>query len=160
MLLRLIGLGTLVLLLAAVTVQNMTPITLVVLGAPSRSLPLSFWLIAALILGSMTSIGLAVLLQTAGLLGRRDAKRSMQAAVPGGKKPRRFLTLSMPKFSMPSRSGGSTHESWDDDEAWDGVDQPQPDPSRSAYRDPRRDKVVDAEFRVIKPPTRNLDDEK
>ncbi len=156
MLLRLIGLGTLVLLLAAVTVQNMTPITLVVLGAPSRSLPLSFWLLAALILGSMTSIGLAVLLQTAGLLGRRDAKRSMQNQ--GAKNPRRFPKFAMPKFSMPPRSGRSATEEWDDDQAWDVVDQPQPDPSRSAYRDPRRDKVVDAEFRVIKPPTRSLDE--
>jgi uncharacterized integral membrane protein len=155
MVLRLAFLGGLVALLAALTVQNMTPITLVVLGAPARSLPLSFWLLVALLLGSMTSIGLAVLLQTAGLLGRHEERRSNR---PPNQK--RKFGFKLPKFSMPSTSGRpSRSEDWDD-EPWDSqeVDQPRPAPQRQAS-DPRRDKVVDAEFRVITPPSRKLEDE-
>jgi uncharacterized integral membrane protein len=155
MVLRLLFLGGLVALLVALTVQNMTPTTLVVLGTPARSLPLSFWLLVALILGSMTSIGLAVLLQTAGLLGRHEERRSKR---PPNQK-RRF-GFKLPKFSMPSSSGRSgPSEDWDD-QPWDAqaVDQPRPAAGRQA-RDPRRENVVDAEFRVITPPSRTLEDE-
>jgi uncharacterized integral membrane protein len=155
MVLRLLFLGGLVALLVAVTVQNMTPITLVVLGSPARSLPLSFWLLVALVLGSMTSIGLAVLLQTAGLLGRHEERRSKQPPNPKGK-----FGFKLPKFSMPSTSGRSSRsEDWDD-EPWDAqeVDQPRPASGRQV-RDPRRENVVDAEFRVITPPNRKLEDE-
>jgi uncharacterized integral membrane protein len=155
MVLRLAFLGGLVALLVALTVQNMTPITLVVLGAPARSLPLSFWLLVALLLGSMTSIGLAVLLQTAGLLGRHEERRSTR---PPNQK--RTFGFKLPKFSMPSTSGRSRpSEDWDD-QPWDSqeVDQPRPAPGRQA-RDPRRENVVDAEFRVITPPNRKLEDE-
>jgi uncharacterized integral membrane protein len=154
MVLRLAFLGGLVALLVALTVQNMAPITLVLLGAPARSLPLSFWLLVALLLGSMTSIGLAVLLQTAGLLGRHEERRSNRPPQP----TKRPFGFKLPKFSMPSRSG-SQGEDWDD-EPWDSqaVDQPRPAPQRQV-RDPRRDKVVDAEFRVITPPSRSLEDE-
>lgn len=154
MVLRLLFLGGLVALLVALTVQNMTPMTLVLLGAPTRSLPLSFWLLVALMLGSMTSIGLAVLLQTAGLLGRREERRSSQSP-----RPRKgFPGLKLPKFSLPKAAGRSGRgENWEDD-SWDEpeVDQPRPAPERS---DPRREKVVDAEFRVITPPSRKLEDE-
>jgi uncharacterized integral membrane protein len=155
MVLRLLFLGGLVALLVALTVQNMTPIALVVLGSPARSLPLSFWLLVALVLGSMTSIGLAVLLQTAGLLGRHEERRSTR---PPNQK--RKFGFKLPKFSMPSTSGRSSRSQDWDDEAWDSqeVDQPRPAPGRQA-RDPRREKVVDAEFRVITPPSRKLEDE-
>jgi uncharacterized integral membrane protein len=155
MVLRLLFLGGLVALLVALTVQNMTPITLVVLGAPARSLPLSFWLLVALLLGSMTSIGLAVLLQTAGLLGRHEERRSKRPPNQKGK-----FGFKLPKFSMPSTSGRSgASEDWDD-EPWDAqeVDQPRPASGRQA-RDPRRENVVDAEFRVITPPNRKLEDD-
>ncbi|NJM47124.1 MAG: hypothetical protein HC860_13970 [Alkalinema sp. RU_4_3] len=155
MVLRLAFLGGLVALLVALTVQNMTPITLVVLGSPARSLPLSFWLLVALLLGSMTSIGLAVLLQTAGLLGRHEERRSKRS--PNQK--RRF-GFKWPKFSMPSTSGRSNRGAEWDDEPWDSqeVDQPRPAPQREV-RDPRREKVVDAEFRVITPPSRKLEED-
>ena len=115
--------------------QNLTPLVPVVfLGTPLPELPLSLWILGAFGLGIGISVGVGLLLHWA----RRSKPTTRNLA-------------------------GETAEPWDDghwqdratkqdsaDEDWTGRPLNPPQPPK---------KVVDAEFRVITPPMRNLDDE-
>ncbi len=135
--------------LAAIAVQNPNLVALTVLGQPTISLPLWSWLLSALSLGALTSIFLTGLIQWTAFWSRRHERKVMRSVGSSGSGP------------ADSRSWGSTFGR-----------NPAPTPSptdtampksgsqRSAYQPPAPPKeVVDADFRVIRPPSRNLEDE-
>jgi hypothetical protein len=139
--------------IAAIAVQNMGLIHLVILGQKTISLPIAFWLIGALALGGMTSIFLTGLIEWTSFWSRRQERRYYRdnapkaSAQPGATKPR---------WNPFARS--SSRQS-DDDDIWDEP-QPRPAAKESGFRPPPPPKeVVDADFRVIRPPSRNLEDE-
>ena len=133
--LRLLPLVLLLLLALLFLWQNLTPwIAVVFLGTQLVELPLSLWILGAFGLGIGISVGFGLLLHWA-----RHVKSGTRNLV------------------------GETAEPWDDtnwrdratkqnstDEDWTGRPLNPPQPPK---------KVVDAEFRVITPPMRNLDDE-
>jgi uncharacterized integral membrane protein len=133
--LRFLFLALLLLVSGGFLWQNLTPVvSLVLLGIKLPELPLAFWIVGAFGLGFLISVVFSVLMHW------RSGKRKRNAA-------------------------GETIEPWDDehweardraakkagnDEDW--IDRPltQPQPPK---------KIVDAPFRVITPPLRNLDEE-
>lgn len=150
--------------------QNLSPsVPLVFLGAPLGSLPLSLWLVLALALGAGTTLLLSVLVQWAG------PRSSQPPQAPVGDRFRdRFRDSWFERFTRRSQVAKTpTQEVWDDDD-WGSssrddrrddwgdeprVDRTQASPSDPTIRQPVRQEIVDAEFRVIVPPSRNLDDD-
>jgi uncharacterized integral membrane protein len=131
--------------LAAIAVQNTTLVSLVILGQKTISLPLWSWLLGALGLGALTSIFLGGLIQWTAFWSRRQERqviRSVGASEPTDSR------------GWGSRFGRNT------DTVAPQAPAPQPGSQRSAYQPPAPPKaVVDADFRVIRPPSRNLEDE-
>ncbi|MBF2001143.1 MAG: hypothetical protein IGS38_10535 [Synechococcales cyanobacterium M58_A2018_015] len=76
--------GVLLLLLAAglvlFAVQNLSPITLVVLGAPTLALPLSVWILGAMAAGALTTVLIAALAGGSRPAARRETARADFAA--------------------------------------------------------------------------------
>ena len=142
--------------LSAIAAQNMTLIQLVILGQNTISLPIAFWLLGAMALGGLTSLLLIGLIEWAAYWSRRQVHRSYREATPV-KSPVRPAVK--PKRWNPfGRSDDRSGE--DDDFAENRVNQPQPAAQPSAFRPPAPPKeVVDADFRVIRPPSRRLEDD-
>jgi uncharacterized integral membrane protein len=60
--------------------QNRTTVTLVFLGAPTQALPLAVWILGAIALGTLTSVGFMLLLQLSKWLGQRGSQpRNLRA---------------------------------------------------------------------------------
>jgi uncharacterized integral membrane protein len=132
--LRLLFLALLLVVAGVFLWQNLTPVvSLVLLGTKLPELPLAFWIVAAFGLGFLISVVFAVLMHW------RSGKRNRNAA-------------------------GETIEPWDD-ENWAARDRAAKKASDDDWGDrpltqPQPPtKVVDAPFRVITPPMRNLDEE-
>jgi hypothetical protein len=140
--------------LSAVATQNMTLIRLVILGQNTLPLPIAFWLLGAMALGGMTSLLLIGLIEWAAYWSRRQVHRSYREATP--------VRSAAPPTVSPKRWNPFGRSTEDDDPAENRVDQPQPQPAArpSAFRPPAPPKeVVDADFRVIRPPSRRLEDD-
>jgi uncharacterized integral membrane protein len=133
--------------LAAIAVQNTTLVSLVILGQNTISLPLWSWLLGALGLGAMTSIFLGGLIQWTAFWSRRQERQVIRSVGSSG--------------PADSRGWGSRFGRNADTAAPKApTAAPQPGSQRSAYQPPAPPKeVVDADFRVIRPPSRNLEDE-
>ncbi|OUC12255.1 MAG: hypothetical protein B0A82_23345 [Alkalinema sp. CACIAM 70d] len=163
--LRLISLLGLTLGLGIFIWQNVTTsLPLVFFGVALGPLPLALWLLLGLLLGTTTTFAITALLKlsTTSLKFPRWGQRSNDR--PRDRQPGRNT----------SRDRSNDRETWDDDwgtetplvedwdEDWDNgpvVDRPQPDREPQPRQPVRRD-VVDAEFRVIVPPSRNLEDDR
>ena len=116
--------------------QNLEPtVALVFLGVALPSLPIALWLVLALGIGMTVSLTFLVLLS----VGRRGrAKSGIAGAVSEA-----WDDEAWEQQAVDDRT--TNNETWDDD-AWDGKPQPTKAPD------------IDAEFRVITPPMRSLDD--
>jgi hypothetical protein len=169
--------------LGLVAFQNQQPLVLTFLGTKTIALPLSFWLIAALLLGGTTTALFSWLL---------NFHRGSDDPSPPARTPQRspnevsnplqalkFQGIKFPRFSWLKRSRaayGSSDDAaaWDDDDwgdrsvrtrskrhpDWDAADPINPPRSAPPNQRPRQaDSVVDAEFRVIVPPSRNLEED-
>lgn len=135
----------------AFAVQNTTLLPLVILGQRTISLPLWAWLAGALGLGVFTSIFLNGLIQWTAFWSRRHERKVMRS-VPSNSRN----TPSNQGWGNPfgRKSAPAATPSSDD------VASPRPAGGRSADQPPAPPKeVVDADFRVIRPPFRNLEDE-
>jgi hypothetical protein len=138
--------------LSAIAAQNMTLMRLVVLGQNTISLPIAFWLLGAMALGGLTSLLLAGLIEWAAFWSRRQVHRSYREATP--------VRSSAKPATPPKRWNPFGRSGEDDEPAENRVDQPQPAARSSAFRPPAPPKeVVDADFRVIRPPSRRLEDD-
>jgi hypothetical protein len=138
--------------LVAIAAQNTDLITLTVLGQKTIALPLWAWLAGAIGLGGMTSIFLTGLIEWTAFWSRRTERKSVQSAAPTAAKP------SKPRWNP--FGGGSEDDAWDEAPAGQGPQAAANTGQRSGYRSPAPPKeVVDADFRVIRPPSRQLDDE-
>jgi hypothetical protein len=140
--------------ISAIAVQNMGLIHLVILGQKTISLPISFWLIGALALGGMTSIFLTGLIEWTSFWSRRQERRYYRDTAP------KRTPAAPPSAAKPRWNPFARQPSTDtDDDIWDDS-QPRPSAQPSGFRPPAPPReVVDADFRVIRPPNRNLDDE-
>ncbi|MEB3294862.1 MAG: LapA family protein [Synechococcales bacterium] len=160
--------------------QNQQPLVLTFLGAKTMALPLSLWLILALFLGAATTVVLSWLLAFyAGSSPQQSAPRTVRRSSLRGSRSWKKLKFPRWDWLQPAPSSAEEGAAWDDDDwgeepdrsrasrrqAWDpdmDIAQPPVDHPRPANPVPRprqADSVVDAEFRVIVPPSRNLDDE-
>ena len=120
--------------------QNLEPtVALVFLGVVLPNLPLALWLVLALGIGMTVSLTFLVLLS----VGRRRAKFGIAGAVSEA-----WDDEAWEQQAANDRTTNS--EAWDDD-GWDGKPQPTKAPDVRAPD-------IDAEFRVITPPIRSLDD--
>jgi uncharacterized integral membrane protein len=132
--------------LAAIAVQNTNLVALTILGQKTISLPLWSWLLGALGLGAMTSIFLSGLIQWTAFWSRRHERQVMRSIGASG--------------PADSRGWGSSFGRNPEPTAPNPAAAPKPGSQRSAYQPPAPPKeVVDADFRVIRPPSRNLEDE-
>jgi uncharacterized integral membrane protein len=132
--------------LAAIAVQNTTLVSLVILGQKTISLPLWSWLLGALGLGALTSIFLSGLIQWTAFWSRRQERQVMRSIGSSG--------------PADSRGWSSSFGRNADTTAPNPPASPKAGSQRSAYQPPAPPKeVVDADFRVIRPPSRNLEDE-
>ncbi len=115
--------------------QNLTPLVAVVfLGTPLPELPLSLWILGGFGLGVAISTGIGLLLHWAKRSKPRTRNLAAEAAEPWD--------------DENWRDRATKRDSTDED--WTGRPLTPPQPPK---------KVVNAEFRVITPPMRNLDDE-
>jgi uncharacterized integral membrane protein len=109
--------------LAALTLQNLTPVAIVVLGAKTQALPLSVWVLSAIGVGGLTTLvlsGFSFLSKNAAV--RRVAQRS---------EPARPWSAASRSSEPTSRTGFSASRRSDDWEAapsdtWDDWEPPQP----------------------------------
>jgi uncharacterized integral membrane protein len=133
--------------LAAIAVQNTNLVALTILGQPTISLPLWSWLLGALGLGAMTSIFLSGLIQWTAFWSRRHERKVMRSVGSSGPADSRGWGSSFGRNPEPTPNPTDTAS-------------PKPGSQRSAYQPPAPPKeVVDADFRVIRPPSRSLEDE-
>lgn len=114
--------------------QNLEPtVALVFLGITLPKLPLAIWIVLALGIGVGVSLTLLVLLSV-----RRGAKPGISGAASQAWEDDDWA-------QQPTSDRPVNGEVWDDG-GWSGKPQPIKAPD------------IDAEFRVITPPTRSLDD--
>jgi hypothetical protein len=133
--------------MAAVAVQNMQLLPLVLLGQKTISLPLSAWLLIAMGIGALTSSFLTGVIEWTAFWSRRRERKSFQNS----------QTPVMPNRKWNPFGGSAVEE---EESYTPPINNPQPPTRDSGYRSPKPPReVVDADFRVIKPPTRNLEDE-
>lgn len=126
----------LVVLLGVFLWQNLEPtVALVFLGVALPKLPLTLWIVLALGIGIILSLTFLVLLS----VGRRGrAKSGIAGAVSDA-----WDDEAWEQQAADDQTTNS--EAWDDDE-WSGKPKPTKAPD------------IDAEFRVITPPIRSLDE--
>jgi uncharacterized integral membrane protein len=133
--------------LAALAVQNTVLVSLVILGQQTISLPLWTWLVGALGLGALTNIFLSGLIHWTAFWTRRHERKVMRSVGASGPADSRGWGSSFGRNSEPTVPPTDTAA-------------PKPGSQRSAYQPPAPPKeVVDADFRVIRPPSRSLEDE-
>jgi hypothetical protein len=161
---------------------------LILLGAPTLPLPLGAWVIGALGLGGLTTVALTILMRTSNLLDRRRIRRvagrtKATAGTTAGSAAGTTTgttagsTAKSPFWKIPSRrtaenrsadrtdsrsdSRSDGADEWFADrrsDSWQGPADPNRQSGRTYNVRPESENVVDADFRVIRPPNRNLDD--
>lgn len=159
-------------ILVIFTLSNSTvPMSIVFLGVRSPTMPLSLWILGAIALGIATTIIINFLFG----LTRFAARRSERKTVRQSTKPAGVYTYG--QQSPPSKSEDG--DDWFSDGSDDWGETPRNRPRQEfekrqepttetrsgssysyTYREPTTPPdVVDADYKVIKPPTRNLDEE-
>ncbi len=135
----------------ALAVQNTMLLPLVILGRSTISLPLWAWLAGALVLGGLTSVFLSGVIQWTAFWSRRYERKVIRSIpTSSGAESRRWRN----PFSRRSDTDAPPQH------PHPGPTQPRSAGQHSAYQPPVPPKeVVDADFRVIRPPSRSLEDE-
>jgi uncharacterized integral membrane protein len=151
-----------------------TVLPLILFGAPTPALPLGAWVLGALGLGSLTTVALTMLLRTSNLLDRRRIRRQASRAQAKTGSATGSATGSTaqapaksPFWKIPQRNSAKNNadrsegaDDWfaDRRDNWQGPAEPNRQSGRTYNVRPEAENVVDADFRVIRPPSRNLDD--
>ncbi|PSB19003.1 hypothetical protein C7B65_13390 [Phormidesmis priestleyi ULC007] len=182
-LILLLGIAATLLLFA---LQNWTPsMQLVFLGIRSPAFPLALWVLGAIAAGILTALVIAGLFRLTGFTAQRQVRGRKPASfaqnpanryayqAPKETEPAQTRTAwqaKPPSASVKQDEDGSDWEDdasdWFDDEADDRPKNWEPDTrrrtdyqaeARSDSSTEKPESVVDADFRVIVPPYRNLD---
>lgn len=148
------------------TLQNLAPITLVILGMQTQALPLAIWVVGALLAGGLTSLFLAGLPRSA---AARPGPRSQSGFSTGprptwGNGPTRRTAPreNAAGFSATSESTRRAVDDWEASprEEWDDWEEPKSAPRRTApasrtdIRDTADDDWSNWEGYEDQPPTR------
>ncbi|BAU11270.1 hypothetical protein LEP3755_17630 [Leptolyngbya sp. NIES-3755] len=147
--------------------------SLVFLGVPSPAFPLPIWILGAIALGSATTLVITALFGLARFTARRSERKTV----------RQSTTTNSYAYAEPPREtrSSSNDDDWfggnDDDWGSEPKDKPRRDfetrqeptsgtRSGSTYSytyreapEPKQPDVVDADYRVIRPPVRKLDED-
>lgn len=163
-------------ILVIFTLSNSTvPMSIVFLGIRSPTMPLSLWILGAIALGVATTAAINILFG----LARFTARRSERKTVRQSTKPAGVYTYGQ-QSPQSSRSTSEDADDWFSEGSDDWVDEPRDKP-RQDFESPRQEPasgsrsgstysytyrkpatppdVVDADYTVIKPPTRKLDED-
>jgi uncharacterized integral membrane protein len=144
---------------------------LVFLGVPSPALPLPVWILGAIALGAATTFVITALFGLARMTARRSERKTVRQATP--------TTNSYAYAETPreTRSSSNDDDWFGGDDDWTSepkakrdfeVKQAPTSETRSGstysytYREapePKPPDVVDADYRVIRPPVRKLDED-
>jgi len=147
--------------------------SLVFLGVPSPAFPLPIWILSAIALGSATTLVITALVGLARFTARRSERKTVRQASTTNS----YAYAETPRETRSS----STDDDWfggnDDDWGSEPKDKPKRDfetrqeptsgtRSGSTYSytyreapEPKQPDVVDADYRVIRPPVRKLDED-
>ncbi|MBE9010073.1 hypothetical protein IQ250_07625 [Pseudanabaenaceae cyanobacterium LEGE 13415] len=146
---------------------------LVFLGVPSPALPLPIWILVAIALGAVTTLVITSLFG----LTRFTARRSERKTVRQSTTTNSYAYAETPRETRSSSNDDDWFSGGDDDWGSEPKDQPKRDfearqtptsGTRSGstysytYRDspePKQPDVVDADYRVIRPPVRKMDED-
>jgi uncharacterized integral membrane protein len=155
------------------TLSNSTvPMSIVFLGVRSPTMPLSLWILGAIAFGIATTVVINILFGLARFTARRSERKTTRKTT----QPAGVYTYAQ---QAPRASSSDEADDWFSEGKDDWIDEPRDRPrqefekrqeptseSRSGssysytYRKPvDPPEVVDADYKVIKPPTRNLDEE-
>ncbi len=184
-LLRLILLLGIAILLLLFVLPNWEPsMQLVFLGIRSPAFPLSLWILGAIVAGILTTFVISILFRLTGFTAQRKGRKKARSF---DQSSARTYAYTQTPASEPASQAANTSSDWeedasdwfDDDQSWE--DEPKDrkrahESSQSpasdsrtgssysySYRDPKAprpaapDSVVDADYRVIIPPSRNLE---
>jgi uncharacterized integral membrane protein len=184
-LLRLVLLLGIASLLLLFVLPNWAPsMQLVFFGIRSPAFPLSLWILGAIASGIVTTLVISILFRLTGFTAQRQGRKKGRSFEQSSSRTYSY-TQAPASDSAPQAASKSDREEdasdwFDDDSSWE--DEPanppkdrkrtryessQPPASGSSYsysyRDPKdtrpstSESVVDADYRVIIPPNRNLD---
>lgn len=146
---------------------------LVFLGVPSPALPLPVWILGAIALGAATTFVITALFGLARLTARRSERKTVRQATPTNS----YAYAETPRETRSSSNDDDWFGGDDDDWTSEPKDKPKRDfearqaptsETRSGstysytYREapePKQPDVVDADYRVIRPPVRKLDED-
>ncbi|MBW4441465.1 MAG: LapA family protein [Plectolyngbya sp. WJT66-NPBG17] len=152
-------------------------VSLVFLGIPSPAFPLPVWILGAIAFGVATTLVITALFGLARFTARRSERKSVRQAPT---QTNSYAYAETPRESTP-RSVNDTADDWFGDDGDDWTTEPKDRPKQDfetrqeptsgkrsgstysyTYREPPEPKkpdVVDAEYRVIRPPVRKLDED-
>lgn len=151
-------------------------VPLVFLGIPSPAFPLPVWILGAIALGVATTLVITALFGLARLTARRSERKSVRQAPP---QTNSYAYAETPRAAT-ARSTSDSADDWFTEEGDDWGTEPKDRPkefetrqeptsgtrSGSTYSytyreapEPKKPDVVDAEYRVIRPPVRKLDED-
>jgi uncharacterized integral membrane protein len=182
-LLRLITVLVIAGILVLFTLQNWSAsLQLVFLGLRSPAFPLPLWIVGAIAAGVLTSIVISLLFGLTRFTAKRSVRRTQTNSASSYTYNSPYSRPAEPPQQPPTNASSRDRDFDDDDDDWfsdngpDWTDEPrrtdfekrqQPTSSNQSgssysytYREPSpRSEVVDADFRVIVPPSRNLEDD-
>ncbi|MBD1844858.1 hypothetical protein H6F89_15935 [Cyanobacteria bacterium FACHB-63] len=146
--------------------------SLVFLGVSSPSLPLPVWIVGAIVLGAATTLIITTLFGLTGFTARRSERKSVRPQSTG------FAYTEAPRNTAPRTTDA---DDWFSDDGDDWATEPKNRSDRDfetrqeptsttrsgstysyTYREapePKKPDVVDADYRVIRPPVRKLDED-
>lgn len=122
---------------AVFTLQNLSPIGLVILGIRTQALPLAFWVVGSLIAGALTTLFLTGLSSLSRSTVRRSGQRvdepsgsarSPWSAAGANRESKSTRTRNSAGFSAASAGSRRTDDDWEggDQEAWEDWGEPEP----------------------------------
>jgi uncharacterized integral membrane protein len=180
----LIGIASLLLLFVLPNWEP--PMQLVFLGIRSPAFPLSLWILGAIAAGILTTLAISALFRLTGFTAQRKGRKKARSFDPSSSRTYSYTQAPAPESAPQAKSKSSDWEEdasdwFDDDSSWE--DEPaNPPKDRTRYessqapsnpqtgssysysyrepkdtRPPERESVVDADYRVIIPPNRNLE---
>ncbi len=151
-------------------------ISLVFLGIPSPALPLTVWILGAIALGVATTLVITALFGLARFTARRSERKSVRQAPTNS-----YAYAETPRDSATRTTSTKEDDDWFEEDGDDWTTEPQDRPKRDfevsqeptsgtrsgstysyTYRqspEPKKPDVVDADYRVIRPPVRKLDED-
>lgn len=147
--------------------------SLVFLGVPSPALPLPVWILSAIALGAATTLVITALFGFARFTARRSERKTVRQATTTNS----YAYAETPREPRSTSNDDDWFGGDDDDWTTEPKDKPKRDfevkqeptsGTRSGstysytYREapaPKQPDVVDADYRVIRPPVRKLDED-